>query len=165
MIPDETPLTFEGIHKTLNELVARQRRIETRAVKIMYAVGVNDRGAPLGQCDLGVRMPLSGETEMNQLEQLKAAYSAATPERWGHDAEPDGHAIVVDCQDVIICRTYQQPFDTWSAGDNAIFITLAHNLMPALLEAVRCVEDILGANGDLSAMDFDAYRGVLESLK
>jgi hypothetical protein len=86
---------------------------------------------------------------MNQskLTQLKYLLTMITPEAWRFvqegDAEPDGNALVVDVQDVTIARFYQQPMDTWLAVDNARFVTLAHELMPDLLEAVRVLERVV----------------------
>ena len=37
------------------------------------------------------------------------------------DVEDDGHALVVDIQDVSVLRVYQQPNDTWQAADLAEF--------------------------------------------
>lgn len=52
------------------------------------------------------------------------------------DVEEDGHALVVDVQDVSVLRVYQQPHDTWQAADLAEFIVLAKDLMPQLIRAV-----------------------------
>lgn len=86
---------------------------------------------------------------MNQskLAQLKALLAIITPEAWRFDAEydkeDDGNAVVLDVQDVTIARFYQQPQDSWLATDNARFVTLAHELMPDLLEAVRVLERVV----------------------
>lgn len=108
---------------------------------------------------------------MTKIEELRAAYEAATPERWDFHQERSGHATVVDCQDVTVCRVYQQPYDTWQALDTAEFIALAHNTMPLLLEAVERLEYMQQTIAELASMNpflrdvFDLNKAVLEKLK
>jgi hypothetical protein len=71
------------------------------------------------------------------LDHLRELYETSTPERWSASKESSGHASVLDCQDVTVCRVFQQPWDTWQAITNAEFIALAHNAMPYLLRAAE----------------------------
>ena len=43
---------------------------------------------------------------------------------------------VMDEQDVTVALCYQQPYDTWSAGDNANLIAAAPELLAALEECL-----------------------------
>ena len=75
---------------------------------------------------------------MTKLEQLKAALEAATPEEWWEDdgfvaaGHGDTYRTVADA------RCGVAPF----SDVNTEFIILAHNLMPALLEAVNLLETL-----------------------
>ena len=58
------------------------------------------------------------------------------PTGWEHGPGGRGaHYVVVDAQECVVARVYQQPHDTWSAKANARLIAAA----PALLEAARMV--------------------------
>ena len=74
---------------------------------------------------------------MTKLEQLKVAYEAATPGEWWEDDDGfvaaghgDSYRTVADA------RCDVAPF----SDANTEFITLAHNNMAALLEAVEILE-------------------------
>ena len=74
--------------------------------------------------------------------------SAHTPGPWS--AEPtdtDGHVLVVDEQDVSVCRVYQQPHDTWQAADTAALIAAAPDLLAALRSADAWVAQYHGTPG------------------
>ncbi len=104
---------------------------------------------------------------MTKLEELKAAYEAATPGEWWEDDDGfvaaghgDSYRTVADA------RCDVAPF----SDANTEFIALAHNNMAALLEAVvelgRFVE-YLGVAGCDGAYDREIERAVnlLENLK
>ena len=82
---------------------------------------------------------------MTQLEELKAAYGAATPGEWvtGKNGGPAYYPLQIRCVsndwDSLITA-----FHSWDAQkeSNATFIALAHNLMPTLLEAVDLLETL-----------------------
>lgn len=81
---------------------------------------------------------------MTKLEELKAAYEAATPGEWvtgkgGTAYYPLQIRCVSSDWDSLIAA-----FHSWDAQkeSNAVFIALAHNLMPALLEAVNLLETL-----------------------
>lgn len=78
-------------------------------------------------------------------EALIMDWELTTPERWEYHHESSGHAVVVDCQDVTICRVYQQPHDTWLALDNAIFIATAHNVLPKLARSDTLLRELVQA--------------------
>ena len=70
------------------------------------------------------------------IEKLKAAYEAATPGEW--DADRDG--CVYSGKDTMIVGDYSRSHSR--AREDATFIALAHNTMPALLEAVELLTDV-----------------------
>ena len=77
---------------------------------------------------------------MTKLNELKAAYEAATPGEWWEDDDGfvaaghgDSYRTVADA------RCDVAPF----SDANTEFIALAHNMMPNLLEAVEHLEGIL----------------------
>ena len=81
---------------------------------------------------------------MTKLEELKAAYEAATPGEWvtgkgGTAYYPLQIRCVSSDWDSLIAA-----FHSWDAQkeSNANFIALAHNLMPQLLEAVETLRAI-----------------------
>jgi hypothetical protein len=78
-------------------------------------------------------------------ESLIMEWELSTPERWDYHQESSGHAVVVDCQDVTICRVYQQPRDTWMALDNAAFIATAHNVLPKLARSDTLLRELVQA--------------------
>ena len=75
---------------------------------------------------------------MAKLEELKAAYGAATPGEWWEDAgfvaagHGDTYRTVADA------RCDVAPF----SDANTEFIILAHNLMPTLIEAVELLRAV-----------------------
>lgn len=110
----------------------------------------------------------------SKLAKLKALLSVITPESWRFDEEyavdNDGHALIVDVQDVAIARCFQQPHDTWLASDNAKFITLSHEVMPDLLEAVtllaeyapdlEVIKRLQGVEASPNKTDSDLYKAI-----
>lgn len=112
---------------------------------------------------------------MTKLEELKAAYEAATPGEWSVDSET--HVTKWDFgKERCGCRSVAQTghgLPTRQSDENianAQFIALAHNNMAALLEAAvelgRFVE-YLGVAGCDGAYDREIERAVnlLENLK
>ena len=109
---------------------------------------------------------------MTKLEELKAAYAASTPGEW---VSKDDHApnMAAVGTGVTGWLGLAQMFgDTQKeANANAQFITLAHNNMAALLEAVERLEAMQRVIGELASMNpflrdvFDTNKAVLEKLK
>ena len=102
---------------------------------------------------------------MTKLEELKAAFEAATPGEW----EP-----LMTCGELHVCTPVNEGCDVGTVcvpyeRSDAEFIALAHNLMPQLLEAV----EVMLALGDAYDVGQPAtktsaigrYRAVLEKLK
>ncbi len=113
---------------------------------------------------------------MTKLEELKAAYEAATPGEWSVDSET--HVTKWDFgKERCGCRSVAQTGHGLPTGQsdeniaNAQFITLAHNNMAALLEAVERLEAMQRVIGELASMNpflrdvFDTNKAVLEKLK
>ena len=100
---------------------------------------------------------------MTNLEELKAAYVAATPGEWRED--DDGFIVSGNWDDyktVVDARCDKEPF----ADANTAFIALAHNLMPTLLEAVGVLKQIDALHPkDSILIEVQAVRTVLEKLK
>ena len=98
---------------------------------------------------------------MTKLEELKAAYEAATPGEWWYAAANETEYE---------CGVGDFPISVPTTKATARYITLAHNNMAALLEAVvelgRFVE-YLGVAGCDGAYDREIERAVnlLENLK
>lgn len=67
------------------------------------------------------------------------------------------HYRVMDEGDCTVARCYQQPHDTWSAGDNARLIAAA----PDLLEAAKTVA-MHARLGDLHPKDFQILRAAID---
>ena len=81
---------------------------------------------------------------MTKLEELKAAYEAATPGEW---VTGKGSTAYYPLQIRCVSSDWDSliaAFHSWDAQkeSNANFIALAHNLMPALLEAVDLLETL-----------------------
>ena len=83
---------------------------------------------------------------MTKLNELKAAYEAATPGEWG---DQDGIIWGESCVDnsdesYLVCDLAGDPISAVNEQDvqNGHFITLAHNMMPTLLEAVDLLETL-----------------------
>ena len=97
---------------------------------------------------------------MNKLEELKAAYEAATPGEWWYAAasETEYETGVGDI-----------PLSVPTTRTNAQFIALSHNAMPMLLEAAQALKGMLEVFGDEFGMGdsevCDAARAALERLK
>lgn len=114
---------------------------------------------------------------MTKLEELKAAFEAATKGEWEVNSET--HITLWDIGKARFgCRSIahtghgvgaNQPQNDENCS-NATFIALAHNLMPTLLEAVdelsRFVEYLDTASGD-GAYEHEIQRAItiLEKLK
>lgn len=80
---------------------------------------------------------------MTRLEELKAAYEAATPGEWDYTVQADMLTSVYgNCQQDSMADADLIAFDIRN-DDDAVFIALAlalaHNLIPALLEAAGSV--------------------------
>ena len=76
---------------------------------------------------------------MTKLEELKAAYEAATPGEWaapGFNSQGGRVACLLDNPDGLrlVSGNFKRP--------DAKFIALAHNMMPQLLEAVDLLETL-----------------------
>ena len=91
---------------------------------------------------------------MTKLNELKAAYEAATPGEWSVDSET--HVTKWDFgKERCGCRSVAQTghgLPTRQSDENianAQFIALAHNNMPALLEAVEALEKMKASFEDL----------------
>lgn len=82
---------------------------------------------------------------MTKIEELKAAFEAATVGEW--DIRPFGtsHAGAIGCGMELIAMMYNRNEEEADAH----FITLAHNLMPTLLEAVEALEKMKTSFEDL----------------
>ena len=119
---------------------------------------------------------------MTKLEELKAAYAAATPDEWAVKQEREYKACnsrVLCDKGYIVAEGYSSDSATtktynelWAEAEgNANFIALAHNLMPQLLEAVERLEAMQRVIGELASMNpflrdvFDTNKAVLEKLK
>lgn len=110
---------------------------------------------------------------MTQLEELKAAYGAATPGEWvtGKNGGTAYYPLQIRCVsndwDSLITA-----FHSWDAQkeSNATFIALSHNLMPQLLEAVDLLETVSSARSrqdhEFDTDDwFRQVRRILKDLK
>ena len=75
--------------------------------------------------------------KMTKLEQLKAAYEAATPGEWETNQDAD---ITSGVKFVATALFPDSEVATQIEYNNAAYIVLAHNLMPQLLEAVAKLE-------------------------
>lgn len=104
---------------------------------------------------------------MTKLEELKAAYEVATPGEWaapGFNSQGGKVACLLDNQDGLrlVSGNFKRP--------DAAFIALAHNLIPALLEAAtelaRFIDYLDTASGD-GAYEHEIQRAlaILEKLK
>ena len=97
-----------------------------------------------------------------KLEELKAAYEAATPGEWWEDddgfvaaGQGDSYRTVADA------RCDVAPF----SDANTEFIALAHNLMPTLLEAIDLLETVGSARACQDhEFDVDAWFKQVRSL-
>ena len=87
---------------------------------------------------------------MTKIEELKAAYAAATQGEWstyapciGQDGFPDNYNIGCDTEtrSTYVASVPGAAHYAWSQN-NAKFIALAHNLMPQLLEAVELLKEL-----------------------
>ena len=73
---------------------------------------------------------------MTKLEELKAAFEAATKGEWDYTIQSNGLTSVYgNCQQDSMADAELIAFDLHNT-DDATFIALSHNLMPALLESV-----------------------------
>ena len=99
---------------------------------------------------------------MTKLEELKAAYVAATPGEWWEDDDGfvaaghgDSYRTVADA------RCDVAPF----SDANTEFIALAHSLMPTLLEAIDLLETVSSARACQDhEFDVDAWFKQVRSL-
>ena len=99
---------------------------------------------------------------MTKLEELKAAYAAATPGEWtapGFNSQGGKVACLLDNPDGL--RLVSGNFERADAK----FIALAHNLMPTLLEAVELLETVSSARACQDhEFDVDAWFKQVRSL-
>ena len=107
---------------------------------------------------------------MSKLEELRQAFSLATPGVWlsKDDHAPNMAAVGTGVEGWL--GLAQMFGDTQKeANANAQFIALAHNAMPMLLEAAEALKGMLEVFGDEFDMGdsevCDAARAVLEKLK
>ena len=109
---------------------------------------------------------------MTKLEELKAAYEATTHGKW---VTGKGDTAYYPLQIRCVSSDWDSliaAFHSWDAQkeSNAKFIALAHNLMPALLEAIDLLETVSSARAcqdhefDVDAW-FQQVRSLLEKLK
>ena len=110
---------------------------------------------------------------MSKLEELRQAFSLATPGVWLSKDDHAPNMAAVGTGEAGWLGLAQMFGDTQSeANANAAFIALAHNNMAALLEAVELLESLASENED----DWDGNRegiagytvtanGILEKLK
>jgi hypothetical protein len=82
---------------------------------------------------------------MSTIDQLKAAYAAATPGEWAGNNDGIVGKLQEDGDNFVICDCVDTPaLGAWPEEiQNAVFIALAHNLMPDLLEAVESLEEFV----------------------
>lgn len=110
---------------------------------------------------------------MTKLEELRAAYEAATPGRWAYD---DDGFVYGDMDNpthggYIVSDPHSSPeADIDEREGNGAFITLAHNLTPQLIQAVNMLQDIYnkherGMASLYSNNDARAMGKLLEKLK
>jgi len=106
---------------------------------------------------------------MTKIEELKAAYEAATQGEWRNSEA----AIYKKGTNLCIAQCYVTKSNIDTEHDaNARLITLMHNNLPALLEVVRALETIVSSeefHGDTVVCDFESLQSVaryaLEKLK
>ena len=80
---------------------------------------------------------------MNKIEELKAAYAASTQGEWINNDDRAPNLATVGTGERGWLGLAQMFGDTDDeANANAKFITLAHNLMPQLLEAVELLKEL-----------------------
>lgn len=81
---------------------------------------------------------------MTKLEELKAAYEAATPGEWATEKGGTAYYPLQIRSNTEDWDHFIVAFHSWESHreDNAKFIALAHNLMPTLLEAVDLLETL-----------------------
>ena len=98
---------------------------------------------------------------MTKLEELKAAFEAATPGEWtapGFNSQGGKVACLLDNPDGL--RLVSGNFERADAK----FIALAHNMMPTLLEAIDLLEDVAMGNSEYDDLSKRAAE-LLEKLK
>ena len=105
--------------------------------------------------------------KMTKLEELKAAYGAATPGEWETNQDVD---ITSGVKFVATALYPDSEVATQIEYNNADFIALAHNLMPQLLEAIDLLETVSSARACQDhEFDVDAWfkqvRRLLGNLK
>ena len=108
---------------------------------------------------------------MTKLEQLKAAFEAATPGEWDYfiasNADRPSSQVLDSNDDNLL--THSKGI-TGRAQSDVELITLAHNLMPQLLEAIDLLESVSSARaGQDHEVDvvawFKQVRSLLGDLK
>ena len=103
---------------------------------------------------------------MTKLEELKAALEAATPGEWDYFIASNAdrpNSQVLDSNDDNLL-THSKGI-TERAQSDVEFITLAHNLMPTLLEAIDLLETVSSARACQDhEFDVDAWFKQVRSL-
>ena len=108
---------------------------------------------------------------MTELEELKAALEAATPGRWAYDDDGFVYGDMDDTQPTgggyIVSDPHSSPeADIDEREGNGKFITLAHNLMPTLLEAVEAAQNLVAMKGRYNTeIAYGRLEQTLEKLK
>ena len=105
---------------------------------------------------------------MTKIEELKAAYEAATPGEWDYvvaTGAPEPNSMVVDGDGEYLLRHRRGV--TLRAKYDVAFIALAHNLMPQLLEAVEVLKEVGDVRDMAELMNLWDHKiePVLEKLK
>ena len=101
---------------------------------------------------------------MTKIEKLKAAYEAVPPDDWERLATAgELHVCTISengCDVASVC-------DVFKNDDVGEFITLAHNLMPQLLEAVELLKGVGDVRDMAELMNLWDHKiePVLEKLK
>ena len=94
-------------------------------------------------------------TTVTKLEQLKAAFEAATPGEWHRKSRHEGAVLDRDGRMVAAVCT----------SDDARAIALSHSLMPTLLEAIDLLETVSSARACQDhEFDVDAWFRQVRSL-
>lgn len=106
---------------------------------------------------------------MKILNEIEAALAAATPGEWSHDTgfivapDPNGVfpdiylATIVDCDD-------ERRYDPDRYEANANCIALLHNHAPALIEAVKAMEEVIRIS-DRKHDAWDRAKAALDKLR
>ena len=106
---------------------------------------------------------------MTKLAELRQAFSQVTPGEWWYSGNLNADSYSVSAS--LTGGAFVADMRYANKANNATFITLAHNNMAALLEAVERLEAMQRVIGELASMNpflrdvFDTNKAVLEKLK